>query len=223
MISSEKTGDGLMKFVSDLLNNSFIKGALALAATISAFYITNVVESLRSNHTAIYYFERDRENETVLFHLINISRSKKIDAARFILMCKDQNDNCFGDLPGISPGTLVSQATTSPNFGREIDDRKSAPGRIDICLGLIPSSQTSVRVAPTGGSIVPLIALYDPWYQDCSLSKKEDSLLLLRKGDLHALVAQHYFTFVTIALLSSIALIIFVGVSLTRQKPEESK
>lgn len=66
-----------MKFVSDLLNNSFIKGALALAATISAFYITNVVESLRSNHTAIYYFERDRENETVLFHLINISRSKK--------------------------------------------------------------------------------------------------------------------------------------------------
>lgn len=194
-------------------------GILTVFIGLVGFYITNVVESLRSGYTAVHYFEPQRETETVVFHLVNVSRSKRIDAARFLIKCSDQAAECFKIVPGSNPASFVSEVTTPPNFGRQIDSGRSGPAAIQVCLGAIASSRTSIRVAPKGGKSVPLIALYDPWSKDCAPTDAEaTNLLLLGRRDPHAFFVQHYFTLITAALVVSSAILAITGIGIAAHR-----
>ncbi|TJZ89706.1 hypothetical protein FA743_18025 [Paracoccus gahaiensis] len=204
-----------MRFLSELIRPSIFTGILAVFTGLVGFYITNVVESLRSGYTAVYYFEPDASAETVVFHLVNVSRTKRIDAASFVIKCADQSKDCFGMIPGVSPPSPVSEVTTPPNFGRQIDGGGSGPATVRVCLGAIASSRTSVRVAPTGGKVTPLMALYDPWSSDCAPDIKEaTNLLLLGRRDPHAFLVRHYFTVITVALAVSAAILAVTGLGI---------
>lgn len=201
-----------MRVFAELVRPNIFAGILAVFTGLFGFYITNVVESLRSSHTAIHYFEPDAETKTIIYHLINVSRTKRIDAASFVIKCANQAQDCFDIVPGTDPPTPVSEVTTPPNFGRPIDDKRSGPAAIRVCLGAIASSRTSVRVAPADGEATPLIALYDPWSNNCAPSDTEaTNLLLLEQSDPHAFFVQHYFWLITRALFVSAALLAVTG------------
>ncbi|MFN3171219.1 MAG: hypothetical protein ACE37E_11060 [Hyphomicrobiales bacterium] len=202
-----------MQFLASIVKPSIFTGILAVFTGLVGFYITNVVESLRSGHTAVHYFEPHAETDTVFFHLVNVSRTNRIDSASFVIMCADQATNCFVMVPGAIPPSPVSEVTTPPNFGRQIDGGESGPAAVRVCLGAIASSRTSVRVAPEGGMATPLMALYDPWSEDCAPADADaTNLLLLERHDPHAFLVQHYFTAITIALLVSATILAMTGI-----------
>lgn len=208
-----------MRILSDLIKPSIFTGVLAVFTGLVGFYITNVVESLRSGYTAIHYFESEMATETVVFHLINVSRTKRIEAASFVIKCSDQSTDCFGMIQGSSPASLMSEITTVPNFGRQIDGGQSGPAAIRVCLGAIASSRTSIRVAPKDGAAEPLMVLYDPWSEDCRPTDLEaTNLLLLGPSDPHAFFVQHYFTLITVALAVSAAILAMTGVGILARR-----
>jgi hypothetical protein len=210
-----------------MFNPSLFTAILGIFSAVLGFYITHVVEELRSGYTAIYEFETNENSDEVLFHLDNISRSKRIEAASFVIKCKDQRENCFKPLDEKTADgvTFVRGVTTAPNFGRPIDSSLSGPASIQVCLGAIALSRTSLKFRPEDGARSDLIALYDPWSENCGATKDDASnLLLLRTFDPHAFLTKHYFVAATWALVGSTLWLLLTGFFfLNTYKREEVK
>ena len=200
-------------------------GIFAIFTAMVGFYITGVVEELRSGYTAIYSFEQDSPSRTVLFHLDNISREKRIDKANILIRCKDQRTDCFKKL---SAGEYALPKIAPPNFGRPLDAGNSTSEIINVCLGAIASSRSSVRFAVADDLHTDLIALYNPWSQRCGADSPEaTNILLLGPWDLHAIAAKHYFTVIgvflilfLVALFASGAFQVFDAVRTSKEDPE---
>lgn len=178
---------------------------LAIFTAMVGFYVTSVVEELRSGHTAIYSFERDRKTQTILFHLENISRAKRIEEANILIRCKDQRMRCFKPIAE-ADGSTVSQyarpEVTPPNFGMPLNEGNSTSDTINVCLGAIAGSRSSLRFKLHDSMQTELIALYNPWSKRCGAESPEaTNILLLRPWDLHAIAAKHYFSAIGVALI----------------------
>lgn len=212
-------------FISKLLTPNLFTKLLVGFAALAGFYITHVVEDLRSGYTATYVFKPDPSTNSVVFHLNNISRSKIIEAASFVIKCADQNNDCFSFAPSSNPAAFVNELTTAPNFGRPINSGRSGPAAVEVCLGAIAASQTSIRIFPKGGSDTGLLALYDPWSTGCpAIDPEAKNLLLLQPSDPHAFFTRHFFTFLSYALLISVIILIITGILLLLRpinKPKE--
>jgi hypothetical protein len=205
-----------MRYMSQLASlifrPSLFTWSLAIFTTLIGFYITNVVEDLRSGATAVYYFDFDRKSGLTRFHLVNASRKIKIDAADFVIKCIDQRADCFQPLPN-SGEKYVSEITSAPNFSRPIKSGKSAAGAIQVCLGAIASSRTSISFLTSEGKRSKIMALYDAWSSDCKSENQEaQNLLLLKSTDPHAFFVQHYFDIISYLLLFSTIIIVLTGI-----------
>lgn len=186
---------------------------LAAFTTLVGFYVTNVVEELRSGYTAVYSFSPDQKTNTVVFNIDNISRTKLIESANFVIKCADQSTKCFEPLPNRKPITYVSSVTTAPNYGRRIDTGTSGPAEINVCLGAIASSRTSVRIKPEQGSHAKLIALYDAWAKDCRANTEDArNILLLKPDNPHAFLTRRYFEIFAYTLIAFAVTLIFVAI-----------
>jgi hypothetical protein len=200
-------------------------GILAIFTTLVGFYITSVVEELRAGYTAIYSFERNVKDGTVLFHLDNISRAKRIDAANFRIRCTDQDQqDCFGLISHGDSMEFVWDAATAPNFGRPVDPGRSNPTEINVCLGVIAASRTSVEFRPKLGLNAELIAFYDPWSTSCKSSETgEADLFLLTPHDTHAFVSRYYFSLMTYALGAGALILVVTGLGIALSKSRATK
>lgn len=184
-------------------------GVLAIFTAMVGFYVTSVVEELRSGYTAIYSFERDWKSKTILFHLDNVSRTKRIDKANILIRCRDQRSDCFTPL---NDEDYAVQTITPPNFGRPLEAENSTSDTINVCLGAIASSRSSMRFAVLSQMHTDLVALYNPWSSRCGASNPEaTNILLLRPWDLHAIAAKHYFTAVGVSLLIFLVALLATG------------
>lgn len=196
--------------IAQFASPKIISGLTAIVITFVGFYISHVVEDLRSGYTATYMFESDTKTKSVVFHLNNISRSKRIEAASFVIRCENQDSECFSTLEDSKPPVFVREVQTAPNFGRPIVPDSSGPAAIQVCLGAIAGARTSVRFLPSGGPDSNLLALYDPWSETCTSTDPEaQNLLLLHPKDIHAFLALNFFGILTYLLILTIGIPLF--------------
>lgn len=216
-----------LSVAEDVFKPGVFTNILAIFTAMVGFYVTSVVEELRSGHTAIYSFERDWETKTILFHLENISRARRIDKANILIRCKDQQEECFTPLTeanGSTPSQYVRLHVTSPNFGRPLDEGNSTSGTINVCLGAIAGSRSSVRFELHDSMHTELIAFYNPWSNRCGAESPEaTNILLLRPRDLHAIAAKHYFSVIGGALTASLLALLVTAVFQVRDALRRNK
>lgn len=181
---------------------------------LTCFYVTVVVEELRSGHTATYRFHTEDDN--TYFTLRNLSRAHQISAANIQIRCGDQRPDCF-DLLTDEKGRetdYVSLQLDPPNFGRPLDAGRSNPTEINVCLGAIAGSATTVKIR-TQDRKKQLRAFYNPWAEWCEPGPEgAANLLLLKPLDPHAIATRYYFWLVSAALAICISLLALTGASL---------
>lgn len=210
--------------LNELLKSNGATAVLSGFIALSGFYVTHVVEELRSGRTATYHFGSNHETGTSYFYLSNISRRYAIKGARIIIKCSDQRNNCFDPLIGKN-GQLVfvREVSKPPIFARPIQGNQSAASLIQICLSVIPSSTARIEFSTPEAHKNDLMAMYDPWYKGCEDNDTKDaSLLLLNRFDMHALVARYYFNIVAVILLFFVVLLAWAGANIAYKQNSNS-
>lgn len=188
--------------------------------SLASFYVTVVVEELRSGYSAIYDFAPKETTQTVEFNVYNLSRAHQLTAANFLIRCADQNKSCFEPFQqsNNNKSDYVFLEHRPPNLGREIDSVHSTPAEINVCLTVIANSWTAIQFRPKEGINTHLVALYDPLSKWCSpKDKAEENVLLLHPYDLHAIVTRYYFEIISFT-IAALALTIILLASILAYK-----
>ncbi|WP_319413727.1 hypothetical protein [uncultured Cohaesibacter sp.] len=210
-----------MQNIWESFQSSIFKWILTLVLSLSSFYVTTVVEEVRSGHSAIYSFVPHRENGNIAFHLHNISRVHQISDANFLIRCADQKATCFENFqnPQEDSNIYALPKHEAPNMAQEIDNSRSNSTEINICLRAITNSTTTIQLKPAEGASAKLIAFYNPWSNWCKPSQEDSkNLLLLKPLDPLALFTRHYFELISILLVAAFAALLIAGLSMTAHK-----
>ncbi|WP_138464974.1 hypothetical protein [Poseidonocella sp. HB161398] len=203
---------GIQQFISGLLQSTVFTGIFALFSGFVGFYLTNVVEDLRSGRTAVYYFSTDAKTGLTDLHLENVSRTIQIENANFLVRCKDQRGQCFIPFESGKTGkpVWVEAASTPPNYTAPIADEHSGGAVLDFCMNAIPSSRSSARFRLAAEAAVELELFYNPWpdgtRERCGPVQARN-LLLLTRWDPHAFLARYYFDAIFWALAGALVLL----------------
>lgn len=200
-----------------ILRPNLFTWLLAVVTGLIGFYVTVVVEELRSGHTATYSFRPDRKTGTVEFHLTNLSRTHQISKANFLIRCEGQKLKCFAPFENKNSNieTFSKLLFIPPNFGRPTTGNYSNETEISVCLGAIANSSTAIKISPEQGSSANLMAFYNPWSKTCSPNNdSERNLLLLKPWDLHAVFAKYYFSFISFTLIIAVVLLLLTAISI---------
>lgn len=180
----------------DLFRPSAFATVFAVVSGIIAFYVTSVVEEVRSGPSASYSFKPSQTGDQTMFVLENLSRTHSIKDAHFYLRCADFPKGCFEKFQDNGKDVFAGTVVNAPNFGRgDLGDVESAPPVISFCLSAIASSKTSVRFK-ANVPVSKLQVLYDPWSTQCGATEPAP-LLLLKKNNPHAVLARWYFDLFT--------------------------
>ena len=200
-----------MNLISRIFEAKLLAYVIAAFTGLAGFYITTVVEEVRTRKSAIYSFEKADMPSVYYFHLENISREKSIHEGEYYLMCEDGKADCFLPIPATDPAEFVQRVTNAPNYGAPIGNNRSSRAELRFCLGAIPDSTTGIAFMSDRASTRDFILLYDPWATDCgSTAEEPGQILLLKPFNLHAIAAKYYFAIISVALIVS-ALALLIG------------
>lgn len=188
---------------------------LTVITAVVAFYVTSVVEEIRSGPSASYAVERgDRKGERV-FVLENLSRTHAIRGAQIQLWCKD-GSLCFKKFQNKDEEVYAAQrihAPNLPNFDLKIE---GAPPAVSFCLSAIASSKSAVRVSSMARPR-DIVVLYDPWSDKCGVATGQKPLLLMKKWNPHAAFARWYFEVFSIVLALSALYFLLMLIAILRE------
>ncbi len=206
--------------------SQFTSAIIAVFTAIIGFYVTTVIEEIRSGSAVIYSVEK-KHGEAVLF-LKNASRDGALQDLHVGMSCADFSEQrtCFPTPP---TEREVSITKFAPVAG-EVAAPNSTPLSLEFRATLVAGASIKVTVAANSENSSDLLFVYFPQTKvssstnhDITLvdaiigalqrpSTDEETPVFLRRGSITALFVEYYFSIMALVMIvTSILLLASLG------------
>lgn len=220
-----------------MFSAQFVSTVAAMFVAVIGFYVTTVVEELRSGEVIVYEAKRSpafssHGNQTIVFSLANVSRDKTVSDLKIGMRCKSGDISCFLDetyneeyfapIKGKIENVITDIQTTVfsvsllPGARVALERQANSKNQSDLIVVYFPTSPANER---QGQSLLQAIGLVAK-----PATPPDATPVLLKRHSVTALFVEHYFTVVAIAmLLSAVLLVSMLGYyifKVVKQEPE---
>ncbi|KMK67327.1 hypothetical protein [Puniceibacterium sp. IMCC21224] len=205
----------------------FASAIIAIFTAIVGYYVTTVVEEIRSG-TAIIYDAR-RVNDTVngstevvaVLDVKNVSRSATVKNLYIGIKCLENKPACF---QGAGPAAIKQEVLFAPIAGK-VTYKMVTPVVAEIRVSLVPGAKVSMRYFANPNNTSDMIFIYYPDSVAGDVSQSEPTLVqaiktalnppaspsrtpvFLEQGGITALLVEYYFVVMAWAMSAAILLL----------------
>lgn len=203
----------------------FTSAVIAIFTAIIGFYVTTVVEEIRSGTAVIYDVER-HDRRAVVF-LKNASREATVRNLHVGVSCSDfSKQTCFPVAPSEREISITRFAPISGNATAP----RTTPVTLEFRATLVAGAEVQVTIPSNSENKSDLLFVYFPNFSEPVASDTEPTLIetirdalknpsppqetpvFLERGSLTALFVEYYFSFMALAMLvTTILLLISMG------------
>ena len=195
------------------LSTDKVPALLTLLVAIIGFFITDIMEEIRSGRPLLYDFSQstdgtkssnENEDRKTTLSLENASRDRSIVALEAMLFCDEAQSNCLRKIDGKFFTTPFhgfqegDKVYIQPSFSEKSSSESEVYGE----LSLAPGGKIEIDFYPNKGMFDSLAFLINP--------ETEQPVLLIPKRSIQGRFLRYYIEMMTLVFLLSVFLLILI-------------